>query len=261
MGILTATHSTDAHPQMPNKVAIFLDVESLSGWLKSDGGKNLLHHAQTLGDIQLRRAYGDFSQAAVNSRQSALIELGFEFIHVHHPVKGKNAADIQIAVDVMDTANRCPDLNWFVLATGDSDFSPLFRRLKALNKSVVGIGNESVLSCVVQNCCDRFIYTNSNALATNDPYLQAIAILTQAIAQLETPTDLPHLKAEMLKLDPTFDHSRLGFSQFLKFLKSAPTVVKLEQTKNNWVIYSASGKPNIISLNSKTAKTSKKKAV
>ncbi|TVQ15457.1 MAG: NYN domain-containing protein, partial [Leptolyngbya sp. DLM2.Bin27] len=123
---------------MTDKVAIFLDVENLSGWLKSDGGETLLERANELGRVVVRRAYGDFSISAVIARQTELNLLGFEFVHVYHPAKGKNSADIQIVVDVMEYLARIPDLEWIVLATGDSDFSPLFRRLREMGKSVVG---------------------------------------------------------------------------------------------------------------------------
>ena len=84
---------------MTEKVAIFLDVENLSGWLKADGGEILLERANELGRVVVRRAYGDFSIKGVSIRQPELNLLGFEFVHVYHPVKGKNSADIQIVVE------------------------------------------------------------------------------------------------------------------------------------------------------------------
>lgn len=48
-----------------------------------------------------------------------------------------------------------------VLATGDSDFSPVFRRLRELGKGVVGVGPASVLSASVTLSCHQFILTDS----------------------------------------------------------------------------------------------------
>ena len=78
---------------MENKVAVFLDVENLSGWLKADGGEILLDRSTELGRVAVRRAYGDFSIQSVSVRQTDLNLLGFEFVHVYHPVSGKNSAD------------------------------------------------------------------------------------------------------------------------------------------------------------------------
>lgn len=44
--------------------------------------------------------------------------------------------------------------------TGDSDFSPVFRRLRELGKGVVGVGPTSVLSTSVALSCHDFIFTD-----------------------------------------------------------------------------------------------------
>ncbi|MEP0917841.1 NYN domain-containing protein [Leptolyngbya sp. DQ-M1] len=245
---------------MSNKVAIFLDVENLSGWLKSEGGSILLQQANALGQVMIQRAYGDFSNAAISGRQEDLINLGFELVHVYHPVKGKNAADIQMVVDVMEMTARSPDISSFVLATSDADFSPLFRRLKSLGKRTIGIGRESVLSRTVQNCCDRFIYIDADKTLETavDPQAQALKLLKQALSGLQTPTTLSLLKAEMLKQDPTFDHSKLGYGKFLKFVENANSVVKLELIKKKWLVHPVAENVNIVSLTANSKKSKKK---
>lgn len=49
-----------------------------------------------------------------------------------------------------------------MLATGDSDFGPVFRRLRELGKGVVGVGPSSVLSSSVALSCHEFIFTDEN---------------------------------------------------------------------------------------------------
>jgi uncharacterized protein (TIGR00288 family) len=227
---------------MAEKVAIFLDVENLSNWLKADGGEALLERANELGRVVVRRAYGDFSIASVSVRQPELNLLGFEFVHVYHPVKGKNSADIQIVVDVMEYLARIPDLEWVVLATGDSDFSPLFRRLRELGKSVVGVGPRSALSEAVKKSCNRFIYideestTNgvSASLKTTQLREDALDLLERVLGKFPDGVSLSTLKNEMLEIDSAFDEHNLGFGGFMKFLQSAPEIVKLYQVKQTW---------------------------
>lgn len=193
---------------MAEKVAIFLDVENLSGWLKVDGGEALLERANELGRVVVRRAYGDFSIASVSVRQPELNLLGFEFVHVYHPVKGKNSADIQIVVDVMEYLARIPDLEWIVLATGDSDFSPLFRRLRELGKSVVGVGPRSALSEAVKKSCNRFIYIDeestingvSASLKTTQLREDALDLLERVLGKFPDGVSLSTLKMKCLKL-------------------------------------------------------------
>jgi uncharacterized protein (TIGR00288 family) len=227
---------------MTDKVAIFLDVENLSGWLKADGGESLLERANELGRVVVRRAYGDFSVGSVSVRQPELNLLGFEFVHVYHPVKGKNSADIQIVVDVMEYLARIPDLEWIVLATGDSDFSPLFRRLRELGKSVVGVGPRSALSEAVKKSCNRFIYIDeqatdngkSAALKTSQLREDALDLLERVLDKFPDGIGLGILKNEMLELDSAFDEKHLGFSGFKKFLQSAPDIAHLYQVKQIW---------------------------
>jgi hypothetical protein len=226
---------------MTDKVAVFLDVENLSGWLKAEGGEILLDRSTELGRVAVRRAYGDFSNQSVSVRQSELNLLGFEFVHVYHPVKGKNSADIQIAVDVMEYVARIPDLQWFVLATGDSDFSPLFRRLRELGKSVVGVGPRSALSEAVKTSCNRFIYVDNlpnsdsaTSLKTAQLHEDALELLERVLEKLPEGVNLSILKNRMLEIDSAFDEAYLGFNGFKKFLQIAPEIVNLYQVKNIW---------------------------
>lgn len=48
-----------------------------------------------------------------------------------------------------------------MLATGDSDFGPVFRRLREMGKGVIGIGPYSVLSKSVSLSCHEYIFTDA----------------------------------------------------------------------------------------------------
>lgn len=260
---------------MTDKAAIFLDIENLSGWLKTGGGETLLEHANTLGQVVIRRAYGDFSLPSVNARQTALAILGFEFVHVSHPVRGKNSADIQIVVDAMEYLTRVPDVNWFILATGDSDFSPPFRRLRELGKSVIGVGPRSTLSEAVHKSCSQFIYVNqpldesthtidktsiASTVTTDTFRISALSALQQSLQLLSEPITLSVLKKKMHELDPSFDLQHLGYKKFLTFLQSAPEVVKLQNVQNIWLAEAAHLKKNTQPTNSSKKTDDKKKS-
>jgi len=49
----------------------------------------------------------------------------------------KNAADIRICLDVMDTLSRETCYDEYVIASGDSDFTPLLQRLRAADRRIV----------------------------------------------------------------------------------------------------------------------------
>ena len=85
---------------------------------------------------------------------------GFQLIHTPNPVKQKSAADIAMVVDVVTTQQRMPDLDCFVLATGDSGFSHLFFHLQQAGRKSIGVGPKSLLREIVKNTADHFIYVN-----------------------------------------------------------------------------------------------------
>jgi hypothetical protein len=70
----------------------------------------------------------------------------------------KNAADIKLAVDAMELAYERGFVSTFVIASGDSDFTPLVAALRALNRRVIGIGVKGSTSNLLPPACDEFLF-------------------------------------------------------------------------------------------------------
>ncbi|MBU1417833.1 MAG: NYN domain-containing protein [Proteobacteria bacterium] len=207
-----------------DKIAIFVDVENLTSWIKEDGPEKLLDEICTLGQPVVRRAYGNWNSPAVSHFQAYLNRLGFELVHNFHPVSGKNSSDIQMTVDVIEYAWNLKDLQWFVLATGDSDFSPLFRRLREMGKGVIGVGPRSTLSETVKTSCSRYIYTESmtqqGEMAIQSAYEDAVDNVGRVLSSFGDNIHLSLLKTKLLNLDSAFDEKQLGYTSFSTFIES-----------------------------------------
>ena len=213
-----------------NRIAIFIDAENVTNWLKKGGAELLLEELSTIGQTVVRRAYGIWTN--LTAYQAGLNRLGFELIHSFHPVKGKNSTDIQMTVDIMEYVWRVENINWFVLATGDSDFSPLFRRLREMGKDVIGVGPRSALSESAKSSCTRFIYTNTiipakdrTEKAEKDEKIQAAFddaadLVEKVLHTFESPIQCSLLKSRMRNLDSAFDEKTLGFTSFTAFLQA-----------------------------------------
>lgn len=219
-----------------SKVAIFIDVENLTQWVKDDGAERLMADISAIGQVIVRRAYGVWSKPGISNFQAPLNRLGFELIHSFHPVSGKNSADIQLTVDVMEHALRLIDVDWFVLATGDSDFSPLFRRLREMGKEVIGVGPRSPLSESVKSSCSRYIHTDPVSTNTRElEFDDAVEVVESILAASTEPLALNLLKQGVLNVNSAFSEKNMGFGSFSAFLKAIDTVALTMASGSNTI--------------------------
>jgi uncharacterized LabA/DUF88 family protein len=219
------------------RITVFLDTENLTHWIKEGGPERLLLELSGIGQIIVRRAYGRWTNQNLQPFQSELNRQGFELIHYYHPVSGKNSSDIQLTVDVMEYALRLTDVTWFVLATGDSDFSPLFRRLREMGKEVFGVGPRSPLSESVKTSCSRYIYTDATTRISKEVLRSAlddaIDLAETALKTFGGPASCSALKVSITNLDSAFDEKSLGFKSFTDFLRSTESITTNYDSENN----------------------------
>jgi hypothetical protein len=236
------------------KIAVFLDTENLTKWIKNGGHETLLSELSGIGQIIVRRAYGKWTNQNLQPFQGELNRQGFELIHNYHPVSGKNSSDIQMTVDVMEYALRLNEVTWFVLATGDSDFSPLFRRLREMGKEVFGVGPRSPLSESVKTSCSKYVYTDATVSISKEVLRStlddAIDLTETALKAFDGPASCSALKVSITNLDSAFDEKLLGFKSFTDFLRSTESIqTTYDATNNTWYAYFSNSDAEISSMN------------
>ena len=159
---------------------------------------------------------------------------GVDLIQIaHHCVSGKNAADIRLAVDAMEVLITHPEINVFILVTGDSDYSPLVHRLREFGKHVVGVGTQATASQRLISVCSSYRFW-ATVVAEAEPDAQpavtasfdladAEGLLVQAFQQLPGENlTASTVKSKMLALDPAFDERNYGCRNFRDFLTRLP---------------------------------------
>jgi uncharacterized protein (TIGR00288 family) len=87
--------------------------------------------------------YAFYSNLIDASAKKKFIEFGVEPKSQIAYSSGKNAVDISIVLEAMELL-RSDYIDCFCLATNDSDFTPLVKRLKKYNKFVIGAGVQAV---------------------------------------------------------------------------------------------------------------------
>lgn len=222
------------------QVALFIDFENVA--ISAEGAfgqcdiRVVVETAEQWGRCVIKRAYGDWTH--FNRYSQDLLEHSIETIQMfrYGAQRGKNAADIQMVTDILETIFIHPAIDVFVLATGDSDFSAAARKLREYGKLVIGIGLRQATSEVLVNACDHFVlYDNLIEPVTRtltygmergrQLLLDAMHKLTQHSATGEVLAT--RLKGTMLEQDPTFSELALGFPQFKSFLESQSDLLEM----------------------------------
>jgi uncharacterized protein (TIGR00288 family) len=219
------------------KIAIFVDVENLTQWVKEDGLEKLVNDLSEEGRIVTRKAYGVWSSPHIQKLQSPLNRLGFDLVHSFHPVSGKNSADIQLTMDVLENAIRVTDIEQIVLATGDSDFSPLFRRLREMGKEVLGVGPRSPLSESVKSSCTRYIYTDIAEEQDAQSELSEVRALVEELLEANAePMPLSAIKNTLMTRDNAFDERSWDYPNFSAFMRDIPNLdIYQAENKTHWM--------------------------
>ena len=144
------------------KLAVFIDFENLALGirdvkLKTFDITKVLERLVEKGKIIFKKAYADWS--SYKQYKQPLHEAGIELIDIpQRRISGKNSADIKMVVDAMDLCYSKEHINYFVIASGDSDFAPLVSKLKENDKTVIGVGLRKSTSDLLASNCDEFIF-------------------------------------------------------------------------------------------------------
>jgi uncharacterized protein (TIGR00288 family) len=144
------------------KIALFMDFENIALGIREARYKTfeidkVLERILEKGKIVVKKAYADWEDYSHYRRtfhQSAI-----ELIEIpRKAISGKNSADIRMVVDAMDLSYSKDHINVFVVASGDSDFSPLVSKLKENDKYVIGLGVKNSSSELLIDNCDEFLF-------------------------------------------------------------------------------------------------------
>jgi uncharacterized protein (TIGR00288 family) len=227
-----------------SSAALLIDFDNVTMGIRSDLGhelRNLLSSDIIKGKVAVQRAYADwrrYPQYIV-----PLAESSIDMIMA--PAYGsskKNATDIRLAVDAIELVFTRPEIDTFILLSGDSDFASLVTKLKEYSKYVIGVGiRESSSDLLVMNCNEYYSY---NALAglvrsdaeettKRDPW----ELVLEAVQRMKRNGDVmrsDRLKQVMQEIDNSFDEGNLGMAKFSRFCQEAAAkgLLKISRLEN-----------------------------
>jgi uncharacterized LabA/DUF88 family protein len=226
--------------QDEQRLALFIDFENIAIGVRDAHYRKfdvnlILERLLDKGKLLAKKAYADWSRYSDYKR--SFHECAIELIEVpQKSVGGKNSADIRLVVDAMDMSFQKEHINSFVVASGDSDFSPLVSKLKENNKYVIGFGVKNSTSDLLIENCDEFIFYEDLVrggqqrplaqMATVPSKLQeCFGLLVDAIVALQRENKEilwgSMVKETMKRKRPSFNESYYGFRTFSQLLEDA----------------------------------------
>ena len=113
------------------------------------------------GKLVELRAYGNFTGSAGVTWSRLVTVQSVTSRHMPKIVAGKNASDIALTIDAIETL-LSTDIDTFVLIASDSDFAPLAQRITAQGREVLGFGQQSAPKAFRDSCTTfkEFRYLN-----------------------------------------------------------------------------------------------------
>jgi uncharacterized LabA/DUF88 family protein len=232
---------------MPEDLAIFIDWENIyistvTEYKSKPNVSAILEKSREYGRIVSATAYADWTEGDFRQAPPTLYSNGISprYISARYFPGGKaskrrtNSIDVMLAVECSDFLHKHPQVDTYVLVTGDGDFIPLVSLLRSQGKTVVVIGVSEATSYHLIESADHFISYASlleedRAARTPDkaPKKEAADPYQELVRAVETlkkggrPRVLGQVKQQMIVQLGSFDERNVGFKKFKDFVVEA----------------------------------------
>ncbi|MBN2055621.1 NYN domain-containing protein [bacterium] len=215
--------------------------------------KAIIDYVSSFGSIVVNRAYANWTYFI--SYRYVTMENAIDLVQLfHRGPNAKNGADIRIAVDALEDIYQHSAITHVVVVGGDSDFTGVAQKLREHNKYVIGIGAKSSSNSYWIKSCNEFKFYHNillqigeateadkeEAVTTGD-VINARELLVKALKRLipggmEESALKAAIKPMMLRLDPSFDETDVGFTSFSGFLESCQDLIQIEQGEHDHLV-------------------------
>jgi uncharacterized LabA/DUF88 family protein len=232
---------------MPEDLAVFIDWENIyistvSEYNSKPNVSAILEKSREYGRIVSATAYADWTDGDFRDAPPTLYSNGISprYISARYFPGGKsqkrrtNSIDVMLAVECSDFLHNHPQVDTYVLVTGDGDFIPLVSLLRSRGKQVVVIGVSEATSYHLIESADDFISYASlleeeRAARARDkgPKKKAADPFKELVRAVETLKKggktrvLGQVKQQMIVQLGSFDERNAGFKKFKDFVVEA----------------------------------------
>ena len=146
---------TETNNIIRRRISILIDGDNAQAKLLPQ----MLAETSKYGQVTIRRIYGDWTTASMNSWKKVLNNHAVQPVQQFRYTIGKNATDSAMIIDAMDILHS-EHVSGFCLVSSDSDYTRLATRIREAGVFVMGIGEKKTPRPFV-NACDLFVFTEN----------------------------------------------------------------------------------------------------
>ena len=147
----------------PKNIALLIDADNVS----PAGIDPVLTVMAELGQVNIRRAYGNFAKQGLSKWDKITNKFGIRPQQQFDLTTGKNATDMAMTIDAIDLLYQ-GKVDGFGIMSSDSDFTPLVTRLRQDGLVVYGFGSSKRTPEAFKSACTRFIDIDALIAAARD---------------------------------------------------------------------------------------------
>ncbi len=162
-------------------IALLIDADNVN----PAGIDPVLTVLAELGQVNIRRAYGNWAKDALKRWGDITNRFGIRPHQQFDLTRGKNATDMAMTIDAVDLLYQ-GKVDGFGIMSSDSDFTPLVTRLRQDGLPVYCFGDAKT-PMALKTACTRFI--DVDKLIGNDSNEDAVAKPGQPAAVSQTKVD------------------------------------------------------------------------
>ncbi|MCI9552457.1 MAG: NYN domain-containing protein [Acutalibacter sp.] len=145
-----------------SRFAVLIDADNVSvRYIKL-----ILDEISKDGVATYKRIYGDWTNPALISWKSALLDNSVLPIQQYSYTTGKNSTDSAMIIDAMDILYS-GQVEGFCLVSSDSDFTRLAARLRESGMTVIGMGESKTPNSFI-SACNKFKYLDILSAADDE---------------------------------------------------------------------------------------------
>lgn len=241
-----------AQPEVrDSRVAVLVDCDNVEPAILD----HALRFVAQFGRVVVRRGYGNHGTLAGKQWQEALVQQAFTPCLQYQYAKGKNTADIALALDALELLFD-ETVDTFCLVTSDSDFAYLCRKLRERG-AIMCIVGETKTPLALRNASDHFSewehvvepvapeaikpMQGAKPEPARVPAKQRPMLVVKAVALLasDTPDGKVNVSAlgnYLRRTDPSFTPNTFGHSGLVDMLRTYDLLQLNQETGGHWTV-------------------------